>query len=201
MRRQSPTPRACRILAAVACGLLAAAWRPAPATAGVESGDGVVRFVYADSAAQQVSLVGDFNGWSPTATPMDREGAVWATQVFMDPGTYEYKFLVDGDWRTDSDNPETSENGNSVVRVGPGGAVLPPAPTVAAGDTTQSGLAERLRWNVRYIGKMIARRSAGNYGLDRPLHDVDLRIDIDFGAPLAGWFLTNFNNFDEGVES
>jgi hypothetical protein len=201
MPKANARPIGHRTVAAVVCSLLAAALSPARVVAGTESGDGVVRFVYADSAAQQVSLVGDFNGWSPTATPMDRESAgVWVTQVFMDPGTYEYKFLVDGDWRTDPDNSEISENGNSVVRVGPGGSVLPPAPTVAAGDTTQGGLAERLRWNVRYLGKLTARRSDGNYTLDRPLHDVDLRIDIDFGAPLAGWFLTNFNNLDEGVE-
>jgi alpha-amylase/alpha-mannosidase (GH57 family) len=55
-----------------------------------------VRFVYEDGAAQFVSLVGDFNSWSPTATPMKKTGSgSWNATVALLPGSYQYAFLVD----------------------------------------------------------------------------------------------------------
>jgi len=93
-----------------------------------ESGDGVVRFLYVDASATEVYVVGDWNGWSPTATPLDRLGeGSWVAEVFLDSGTYEYKLLVDGNWVVDAYNPEVSSSGNSVVRIG-AGMTTPPAP-------------------------------------------------------------------------
>ena len=94
--------------------------------------EGVVRFFFPDSTAQEIFLAGDFNGWSPSATPLDREPGGFATRVFLDPGTYEYKFMVDGAWQRDPDNPEFTSRGASVLRVGPEGEVLPPRPTPSA---------------------------------------------------------------------
>ncbi|MFQ5601278.1 MAG: glycogen-binding domain-containing protein, partial [Candidatus Krumholzibacteriia bacterium] len=172
-----------------------------------ESGDGVVRFVYVDPAASEVYLVGDFNGWSPSATPLDPEqDGAWVALVFMDPGTYEYKFLVDGSWRLDPDNPEVSPNGNSMVRVGAGGAVLSSGVTGDGVARTGPGSAgtgsESLRWFVRYLGLFTSRRDreTQRYDLDRPTHDVDLRLEVEFGHDVTGWFLTNFNNLEEGTE-
>ncbi len=171
---------------------------PWPVHARPQTGDGVVRFVHVDAAAKSVHLVGDFNGWSPTATPLDRESdGVWAALVFLDPGTYEYKFFVDGQWQLDADNPEVSENGNSVVRVGANGAVLPmgaggQSSAAAAGGATPD---HDLRWFVRYLGYLTARRQPElqRWDLVRPLHDVDLRLEVDFGDDLSAWFRTNFN--------
>jgi hypothetical protein len=52
--------------------------------------------------ATSVQLVGTFNDWSPGATPLSRgsEG-VWELQMPLKPGTYEYKFIVDGVWQED----------------------------------------------------------------------------------------------------
>lgn len=50
--------------------------------------------------AEQVFLAGTFNAWNPSATPMlqDPSGA-WTLLLDLAPGTYEYKFVVDGEWR------------------------------------------------------------------------------------------------------
>lgn len=55
----------------------------------------VVRFVLTDSQASSISLVGAFNQWEKTATPM-REIApgVWSVQVPLEPGRHEYAFVV-----------------------------------------------------------------------------------------------------------
>jgi hypothetical protein len=171
-----------------------------------ESGDGVVRFVYIDAQAQEVYLVGDFNGWSPHAAPLDLEAdATWMTEQFLDRGTYEYKLLVDGTWRIDADNPEVSPSGNSVVRVGDGGVVLPPRVTSPEdpGDPSDPSPRRRdLRWSVRYLGFFASRRDdeLGRYDLERPEHDVDVRLEADFGNDVSGSFLMNFNNIQEGSE-
>ena len=173
-------------------GLLAAtAGRAQP-----QSDAGVVRFVYPDTLAKSVSLAGDFNGWSPTATPLDREGAAWVTRVFLDAGAYEYKFFVDGGWQPDPRNPELSPQGNSLVRVGKDGAVEPPraAPAAASGGSAASAVPEALAWSLRYLGFATLRRdpALGRYDLDTPLHDIDLRVDGRITPDVTSWFLAHF---------
>jgi hypothetical protein len=58
----------------------------------------LVRFIIQQPGAQQVALVGDFNGWSPETTPLEAsvDGATWTVSVPLTPGRYEYAFVVDG---------------------------------------------------------------------------------------------------------
>jgi len=61
-----------------------------------------VTFVLLDLGAKHVSLSGEFNGWSPNATPMKRdEAGHWETTLQLAPGRYQYKFIVDGEWIPD----------------------------------------------------------------------------------------------------
>ena len=63
-----------------------------------------VTFVFpiCQCCAKRVSLSGDFNGWSPDATPMKRyDDGHWETTVELAPGRYEYKFVRDGEWMPD----------------------------------------------------------------------------------------------------
>jgi 1,4-alpha-glucan branching enzyme len=56
-----------------------------------------VNFICTDSAAKRVTLIGDFNDWHPTATPMKRQpDGCWRAQVPLSPGHHHYQFLVDG---------------------------------------------------------------------------------------------------------
>jgi hypothetical protein len=99
----------------------------APATTGAPpSGDAVVLVHFAMVApdARQVALVGDFNGWSPTVTPLRRAPAsgAWWVEVPLRAGRYTYAFLLDGRlWVPDPAAPLAPEDGfgrrNSVVVV------------------------------------------------------------------------------------
>lgn len=76
----------------------------------------------------QVTLVGDFNGWDATATPLGYTGrGVWEAAVELDPGEYQYKFVVNGRWLLDRSNPDEvgGEDGSirSRIEVLPGGRV------------------------------------------------------------------------------
>jgi hypothetical protein len=52
--------------------------------------------------AQTVLLAGSFNDWQPEAMPLNREGeGHWSIELMLKPGRYEYRFVVDGEWRDD----------------------------------------------------------------------------------------------------
>jgi 1,4-alpha-glucan branching enzyme len=65
--------------------------------------------------AERVNLVGDFNDWDTTVTPMtrNRSDANWKVTIDLPVGKrYSFRYLVDGkewlnDWRADDhvDNP------------------------------------------------------------------------------------------------
>jgi 1,4-alpha-glucan branching enzyme len=63
------------------------------------------------SQAKEVFLLGDFNNWDPKTPPMKKNGrGLWKTSMLLTPGRYEYKLLVDGQWRLDRNNPNRALN-------------------------------------------------------------------------------------------
>ena len=52
--------------------------------------------------ATSVLLAGDFTHWQEAAIPLEKlEGGVWKTTVKLAPGTYHYRFILDGQWQND----------------------------------------------------------------------------------------------------
>ena len=60
-----------------------------------------VRFALTAGEGKKVFLSGVFNDWSPTRHPMKYKDGVYAATVLIEPGEYEYKFIVDGEWCVD----------------------------------------------------------------------------------------------------
>ena len=79
-----------------------------------------VRFALRSPNAQSVAVAGSFNGWQPSNRLTQRDGQ-WMCEIELDPGTYEYRFVVDGQWMEDpaasahATNPYGGRN--SVVKV------------------------------------------------------------------------------------
>lgn len=49
--------------------------------------------------AQHVFLAGTFNNWNPENVPMKHlDDGTWSAELSLEPGKYEYKFVVDGEW-------------------------------------------------------------------------------------------------------
>lgn len=74
-------------------------------------------FAVTAPTAMSVLLAGDFTHWQEQAIPMKKlTGGVWKANVKLAPGTYHYRFIVDGQWRDDPDctlrvtNPYGGEN-------------------------------------------------------------------------------------------
>ena len=64
-------------------------------------------FVYHDDFARSVSLAGDFNEWGQQRTPLSKDkSGLWLAEIpAPGPGSYRYKFVVDGHrWLEDPSN-------------------------------------------------------------------------------------------------
>lgn len=74
----------------------------------------MVRFLIKAPEASKVSLAGDFNDWSVEQTLMsDEDGnGIWSVTVPLEPGRYQYKFLLDGKkWVVEPDAPAYQADG------------------------------------------------------------------------------------------
>lgn len=84
----------------------------------------VVRFVLVERRAERVALVGDFNGWAMSVTPLAPAGpsGAWTVSLPLPPGRHEYAFVVDGRrWVADPYAPSVRDEyatESSVVTVG-----------------------------------------------------------------------------------
>ena len=82
-----------------------------------------VTFTVRADAGKAVYLAGCFNQWNPTGKKMTdkKKDGVYSTTVKLAPGTYEYKFVVDGVWCADPENTVVVKNDcgthNSVITV------------------------------------------------------------------------------------
>jgi 1,4-alpha-glucan branching enzyme len=83
---------------------------------------GRVLFELVRPGAKQVCVAGSFNGWKPERSPLVPLGeGRFAADLTVDPGRYEYLFVVDGQWVPDPKAKETVRNpfggANSVLTV------------------------------------------------------------------------------------
>ncbi len=58
-----------------------------------------------------VCVAGTFNNWSPTKKLTAKPGGdVYKGSLLLDPGQYEYKFVIDDIWCIDPENTEFVRN-------------------------------------------------------------------------------------------
>ncbi len=71
--------------------------------------------------AQQAFVVGDFNDWDESATPMEKKGKVYKVTVDLAlDSEYQFRYLVDdawhNEWEADDYVPNPFSGDNSVVK-------------------------------------------------------------------------------------
>ncbi len=89
----------------------------------------VTRFVLVAPGASSVHLTGDFVAWSRDGIELEdtRGTGVWTADVSLEPGVYQYTFVIDGSrWVADPTAPSYVDDGfgqvNSVLIVPEGEA-------------------------------------------------------------------------------
>jgi len=71
--------------------------------------------------AQNVHMVGDFNNWSESETPMAKKGKTFKATLDLDlDKDYQFRYLVNGkewhnDWHADKYAPNPFSGDNSVI--------------------------------------------------------------------------------------
>ncbi len=61
--------------------------------------------------ANDVFLAGDFNNWDTETLPMKKDDSgIWKRMLKLEPKLYEYKFIIDGEWKIDPQNSKTCPN-------------------------------------------------------------------------------------------
>jgi hypothetical protein len=110
--------------------------------AGVTYKDGKVIFTF-KAQANVVYLAGTFNNWSPTAWAMKLVDGVWTYEAELKPGTYQYKFVIDGKtWKEDPEAPAYVDDGfggkNGIFTLTDDGTIVAPEGTTQA-QTQQRG--------------------------------------------------------------
>jgi len=81
-----------------------------------------VTFKISAPSAKDVRLAGDFNTWDASSTALKKsKDGVWARDLILKSGRYEYKYLVDGQWQRDLLNnlfvTNTFGSENSVIEL------------------------------------------------------------------------------------
>ena len=81
-----------------------------------------VTFQYYAPEARQVYLAGSFNEWDSGARALkQQQDGNWKAIMYLKPGVYEYRFIVDGKWQNDPLCSELCGNGfggkNNILRV------------------------------------------------------------------------------------
>jgi 1,4-alpha-glucan branching enzyme len=68
-----------------------------------------VSFKFCAPGAKKVNLVGSFNNWDTSARVLRRDAKdIWKTSMLLTPGTYEYRYVVDGKWQNDAEAEKVS---------------------------------------------------------------------------------------------
>ena len=70
-----------------------------------------VTFLLEDEPVKVVAVAGSFNEWLPDKQLVDKNGdGIYTGMMMLEPGVYEYKFVVNGEWRLDDRNPNFKPN-------------------------------------------------------------------------------------------
>ncbi|MEF8985059.1 MAG: glycogen-binding domain-containing protein [Bacteroidales bacterium] len=82
-----------------------------------------ITFICKADPGSEVYVAGDFNDWKPDKRRLsDKDGnGRFTTTMLLPPGTYEYKFIINGQWSIDSECEEWMPNKmgtlNSVIEI------------------------------------------------------------------------------------
>ena len=70
-----------------------------------------VTFAIAAPNASNVYIAGEFNNWkTDDSSRMQQDGEVWRKTLNLKKGQYRYRFVIDGRWVEDPQNPEKEVN-------------------------------------------------------------------------------------------
>ncbi len=164
-----------------------------PVRGAVKVVDEGIKFTYYDPNAGKVFLAGSFNNWSTTQTPMNKnQEGTWSTTLNLDPGEHEYKFVVDGAWITDMENPNTKSDPyggmNSIVEINSQGEIVVSGEGEAMRANT--ALSAQVHFSGRYLNRteiIKGQEDDQRWRMQRPQNKFDMNFDIMISEIVHGY--------------
>eukprot|EP00123_Amoebidium_parasiticum_P001565 comp12686_c0_seq1/m.7778 comp12686_c0_seq1/g.7778 ORF comp12686_c0_seq1/g.7778 comp12686_c0_seq1/m.7778 type:complete len:229 (-) comp12686_c0_seq1:75-761(-) len=86
---------------------------PTPVTAATPAGPAMHTFEFDTDESAEVYLVGAFDGWQ-TRHKMQADGRRHNLTLPLAPGTYQYKFVVNGEWLLDQSKPQERDGSGNL---------------------------------------------------------------------------------------
>ncbi len=168
---------------------------------------GGIRFTYREPGAKDVFLAGSFNGWNATDTPLKNDGkGNWGVVKKLDAGSHEYKFVVDGNWVADPENPDTASDPyggvNSLVTVDAKGKLVAAAAIPAEGTTLGTTINTKMVMNGRYLTRFEFAKNVQQdprYRLLRPSQSVDLNFNTQVNDLVDAYFRLRMDSNDNVI--
>ena len=65
--------------------------------------------------AEEVILTGSFNNWNENSYQMQKSENGWKIQLYLAGGKHHYKYIIDGDWTIDPENPILEYDGRGNI--------------------------------------------------------------------------------------
>ncbi len=163
--------------------------------------DDEVIFTLDAPQAKNVFLVGDFNNWNPTLEKMEVVDGKYSVYLFLLAGTYRYKFVVDGEWVVDPDNPPVDAAKGSVLVLEERGGML----AFGSTEEVEKEVVAVLQPHLRYAGAFLLDDGAtsSDQRIDFIFKHSSKRIDasVDFKTLNDSWSLSPLKaqvDFDRG---
>ncbi len=86
-----------------------------------KTGKKKVTFQIQTDAGSKVFVAGSFNNWDPTKNKLKEKNGAYSTSILLEPGRYEYKFIINDVWCIDPSMSDWQPNSmgslNSVIEV------------------------------------------------------------------------------------
>lgn len=184
---------------------------PKTLTSPVINDNGTVTFSYKNNSAKEVYVAGNFTDWETHKKAMTKnQDGTWSVTLRLgdDAASYEYKFIVDGNYVVDPSNSNTASDGNSTFNFSKysGRKIVVPGTiqTFAGGsnwdpasDKTQmtyigNGLYTLTVKNIpagSYEYKVAANGSwTENYGAGASAGGANIRLDVGSTQDVTFWY-------------
>ena len=150
---------------------------------------GGVEFSYYDPSAFSVALAGNFNNWDAKANAMTKdEDDTWRVVVDLQPGRYEYKFVINGsDWMADPDNPKVvGDYGNSEIEIDEKGEPVVRGVTAIISNTPANARVLITGWFRGTYG--LRKHALGDvrWRGSRPRHEMYVGVNPTIGSDVKG---------------
>ena len=162
-----------------------------------------IEFKYYNLNAEKVFLVGSMNNWNTTASPMQKfDNGMWKIVLKLVPGKYSYKFIVDGEWLVDKENPIFEDDGyggsNSIIEIDSNGIIVEKNNNM---NTQKSIYNPNIFFSGQYYSNNIfLKNETDRFMLEKPEHDLNFGINVKFNSKFTGYTVFNVNNLKEGSE-